>query len=59
MTRLFKITSAAMTERSAVLGGWVIARFSGTEPLLRIFCEMPTAEDAVKVCEIYENWLEL
>lgn len=40
-------------------GGWVIARFSGTEPLLRIFCEMPTAEDAVKVCEIYENWLEL
>ncbi|MBO5657029.1 MAG: phosphoglucomutase/phosphomannomutase family protein, partial [Agathobacter sp.] len=22
-------------------GGWVIARFSGTEPLLRIFCEMP------------------
>lgn len=40
-------------------GGWVIARFSGTEPLLRIFCEMPTAEDAVKVCEIYEEWLEL
>lgn len=22
-------------------GGWIIARFSGTEPLLRIFCEMP------------------
>ncbi len=21
-------------------GGWIIARFSGTEPLLRIFCEM-------------------
>lgn len=40
-------------------GGWVIARFSGTEPLLRIFCEMPTAEDAVAVCKIYENWLEL
>lgn len=25
-------------------GGWLIARFSGTEPLLRIFCEMPRAE---------------
>ncbi|MEG1505672.1 MAG: phosphoglucomutase/phosphomannomutase family protein, partial [Lachnospiraceae bacterium] len=27
-------------------GGWIIARFSGTEPLLRIFCEMPNPEDA-------------
>ena len=27
-------------------GGWVIARFSGTEPLLRIFCEMPTLDEA-------------
>ena len=40
-------------------GGWVIARFSGTEPLLRIFCEMPKAEDAKKVCEIYEAYLGL
>ena len=40
-------------------GGWVTARFSGTEPLLRIFCEMPTKEDAVKVCEIYEEFLGL
>lgn len=40
-------------------GGWVTARFSGTEPLLRIFCEMPTASDAVKVCEIYEKFLGL
>ncbi|MBA5762197.1 phosphoglucomutase/phosphomannomutase family protein [Vibrio sp. 404] len=32
-------------------GGWVIARFSGTEPLLRIFAEMadqPTAEHIVQ-----------
>ncbi|WP_187985223.1 phosphoglucomutase/phosphomannomutase family protein [Vibrio metschnikovii] len=31
-------------------GGWIIARFSGTEPLLRIFAEMadkPTAEQLV------------
>lgn len=40
-------------------GGWVTARFSGTEPLLRIFCEMPTKEEAVKVCEIYEEFLGL
>ena len=40
-------------------GGWVVARFSGTEPLLRIFCEMPTAEQAKKVSEIYEDFLGL
>ena len=40
-------------------GGWVIARFSGTEPLLRIFCEMPTLESAKEVCEIYEKFLGL
>lgn len=40
-------------------GGWVIGRFSGTEPLIRIFCEMPQKEDAAKVCEIYEEFLGL
>ncbi len=40
-------------------GGWVVARFSGTEPLLRIFCEMPTAEEAKTVSEIYEEFLDL
>ncbi len=40
-------------------GGWVTARFSGTEPLLRIFCEMPSAKEAVQVCEIYETFLGL
>ncbi len=40
-------------------GGWVTARFSGTEPLLRIFCEMPEKDDAIKVCEIYEDFLGL
>lgn len=38
-------------------GGWIIARFSGTEPLLRIFCEMPNQEDANKLCEQYEEFL--
>ena len=27
-------------------GGWTTIRFSGTEPLLRVFAEMPTAEEA-------------
>jgi len=40
-------------------GGWVVARFSGTEPLLRIFCEMPTPEEAKKVSIIYEEFLGL
>lgn len=40
-------------------GGWISVRFSGTEPLLRIFCEMPQKEDAVKLCEIFENYLSL
>ena len=40
-------------------GGWVIARFSGTEPLLRIFCEMSTPETAKQVSEIYERFLGL
>lgn len=40
-------------------GGWIIARFSGTEPLLRIFCEMSEKKDAIIVCEIYENFLNL
>lgn len=40
-------------------GGWVVARFSGTEPLIRIFCEMPTAKEARTVSEIYEDFLKL
>lgn len=39
--------------------GWAVCRFSGTEPLLRIFCEMPVEEDTKKVCQIFETYLEL
>ena len=39
-------------------GGWVIARFSGTEPLLRIFAEMHDQEDAQQICDIFEKFLE-
>lgn len=40
-------------------GGWIIARFSGTEPLLRIFCEMQTTEDATKAADLLEAFLQL
>lgn len=40
-------------------GGWIIARFSGTEPLLRIFCEMPEKKDAIIICKLYEEFLNL
>ena len=40
-------------------GGWIIARFSGTEPLLRIFCEMQDADAAKKMCEKFEAFLGL
>ena len=40
-------------------GGWISCRFSGTEPLLRIFCEMPRREDAVLLCGIFADYLEL
>ncbi len=40
-------------------GGWVIARFSGTEPLLRIFCEMETKKEAIEIISKFEEMLEL
>lgn len=40
-------------------GGWIIARFSGTEPLLRIFCEMDSQEGAAENCERFEVFLNL
>lgn len=40
-------------------GGWVSARFSGTEPLLRIFCEMKTQEEAIGMCNRWKGYLGL
>lgn len=39
--------------------GWVVVRFSGTEPLLRIFCEMPTTVEAHRICKVFEVFLGL
>ncbi len=40
-------------------GGWIIARFSGTEPLLRIFCEMETMERAEETIALMRKFLAL
>lgn len=40
-------------------GGWVIARFSGTEPLLRIFAEMADKETAEGIVEQFKTFLQL
>ena len=40
-------------------GGWIIARFSGTEPLLRIFCEMSDVPLAEKTARTLTQYLEL
>ncbi len=39
--------------------GWIIARFSGTEPLIRIFCEMETEEKAAEICDKMRVFLGL
>ncbi len=40
-------------------GGWVIARFSGTEPLLRIFCEMESKKECREIIGILETFLNV
>lgn len=39
--------------------GWLICRFSGTEPLLRIFCEAESTEQAEALCDLMQGFLEL
>lgn len=40
-------------------GGWISVRFSGTEPLLRIFTEMKEKEEAEHFAELFEDFLAL
>lgn len=40
-------------------GGWIICRFSGTEPLIRIFCEMASLEQAEQVTRTVLDFLGL
>lgn len=40
-------------------GGWLVCRFSGTEPVLRVFAEMPTLADAQACCRQLVDFLGL
>ena len=40
-------------------GGWVTIRFSGTEPVLRVFCEMPTKAEAPAVSALVAQHYQL
>jgi phosphomannomutase len=40
-------------------GGWATIRFSGTEPLLRVFCEMPTLAEATAVSRTIASHYDL
>lgn len=37
--------------------GWLVCRFSGTEPLLRIFCEMESIRQAEDLCDLMVDFL--
>ena len=40
-------------------GGWVLVRFSGTEPLLRVVAEMPTRDEARAAVVAMQRYLAL
>lgn len=40
-------------------GGWIICRFSGTEPLIRVFCEMDSIEEANRITRQMLDFLGL
>jgi len=40
-------------------GGWGVSRFSDTEPLLGVFCEMDTREKAASIAAAMESFLGL
>ncbi len=37
---------------------WLMMRFSGTEPLLRLYCEAPTKKEALKILEWAKEYAE-
>lgn len=39
--------------------GWITVRFSGTEPVLRVFCEMGETDEAHHIIDIVENHYQL
>lgn len=37
-------------------GGWLLIRFSGTEPLLRLYCQGKTPEEVQRILEWASQW---
>jgi alpha-D-glucose phosphate-specific phosphoglucomutase len=58
-TRVDKVSYADGLKVYFKNGGWIIARFSGTEPLIRIFCEMECMEEAKRCCDTMRVFLGL
>lgn len=40
-------------------GGWIICRFSGTEPVIRVFCEQSSIEQANQITKVMREFLGL
>jgi len=40
-------------------GGWIICRFSGTEPVIRVFCEQSTIKQADEITRVMLDFLGL
>lgn len=40
-------------------GAWISARFSGTEPLIRVFAEANSQEDIIQLTQTFESFLNL
>lgn len=58
-----KITSESYEDGCKVQfeDGWILIRFSGTEPLLRIFCEFPEDKysEAERLCQAVRNYYKI
>jgi phosphomannomutase len=39
-------------------GSWLLVRFSGTEPLLRLYCEAPTPALVAQTLEYISQWAD-
>jgi phosphomannomutase len=39
-------------------GSWLLVRFSGTEPVLRLYCEAPTLDRVHHILQWAQNWAQ-
>jgi len=58
----YKVSSVSYVDGVKICfenGGWIIVRFSGTEPLLRVFAEMSNENDATNISNTMKKFLGL